>query len=137
MKTDFTLVPVEGRRMLKQFIRFPLDLYKDCANWVPPFEDDEFKSLGEQNPSLAFCEKELFLALRGGKPVGRIAAIINHNANKKWQENTVRFGWFDVVEDFEVAKALVERVAAWGKERGATKIKGPWASRTWTAKACW
>ena len=122
---DLIVIPVEGKRMLRQFIQFPLDLYKDCDKWVPAFEDDEYKSLGPGNPSLEFCERELFLALRGKKVVGRIAAIINHNANKKWNENTVRFGWFDVAEDFEAAKALVDRVIAWGKERGAQKIKGP------------
>ena len=122
---DLIIIPVEGKRMLRQFIQFPLDLYKDCDKWVPAFEDDEYKSLGPENPSLEFCERELFLALRGKKVVGRIAAIINHNANKKWNENTVRFGWFDVAEDFEAAKALVDRVIAWGKERGAQKIKGP------------
>ena len=111
--------------MLRQFIQFPLDLYKNCENWVPAFEDDEYKSLGEDNPSLAFCERELYLALRGGKVVGRVAAIINFNANKKWNENTVRFGWIDFVEDFEVAKALVDTVIAWGVERGAQKVKGP------------
>ena len=122
---DLIIIPVEGKRMLRQFIQFPLDLYKDCDKWVPAFEDDEYKSLGPENPSLEFCERELFLALRGKKVVGRIAAIINHNANKKWNENTVRFGWFDVAEDFEAAKALVDRVITWGKERGAQKIKGP------------
>ena len=122
---DLIIIPVEGKRMLRRFIQFPLDLYKDCDKWVPAFEDDEYKSLGPDNPSLDFCERELFLALRGKQVVGRIAAIINHNANKKWNESTVRFGWFDVVEDYEVAKALVDRVIAWGKERGAEKVKGP------------
>ncbi|MBO6096561.1 MAG: N-acetyltransferase [Bacteroidales bacterium] len=122
---NLTIVPVQGKRMLRQFINFPLDLYKGCDKWVPAFEDDEYKSLGPDNPSLAFCERELYLAFRDKKIVGRIAAIINHNANKKWNENTVRFGWYDVIDDFEVAKALVDTVAAWGKERGATKIKGP------------
>ena len=122
---NLTITPVKGKRMLRQFIQFPLDLYKNCDKWVPAFEDDEFKSLGPNNPSLAFCERELFLAFRGDKVVGRIAAIINHNANKKWNENTVRFGWFDIEEDFEAAKALVDSVIAWGKERGAKKIKGP------------
>lgn len=122
---NLTITPVKGKRMLRQFIQFPLDLYKKCDKWVPAFEDDEFKSLGPNNPSLAFCERELFLAFRGDKVVGRIAAIINHNANKKWNENTVRFGWFDIEEDFEAAKALVDSVIAWGKERGAQKIKGP------------
>ncbi len=122
---DLKILPVEGKRMLRQFIRFPLDLYKHCDKWVPAFEDDEYKSLGPDNPSLAFCERELFLAFRGEKVVGRIAAIVNHNANKKWNEQTVRFGWFDIEEDFEAAKALVDRVIAWGKERGAQKVKGP------------
>ncbi len=122
---NLTITPVKGKRMLRQFIQFPLDLYKNCDKWVPAFEDDEFKSLGPDNPSLAFCERELFLAFRGEKVVGRIAAIINHNANKKWNENTVRFGWFDIAEDFEAAKALVDSVIAWGKERGGQKIKGP------------
>ena len=100
---DLIITPVEGKRMLRQFIQFPLDLYKECDKWVPAFEDDEYKSLGPDNPSLEFCERELFLALRGKEVVGRIAAIINHNANRKWNENTVRFGWFDVVEDYDVA----------------------------------
>ena len=124
-ETKLQIVSVQGRKMLKQFIRFPIDLYKDCKNWVPALEDDEYNSLGDNNPSLAFCERELFLAMRNGKVVGRIAAIINHNANKKWNEHTVRFGWLDMIEDFEVAKALVDRVIAWGRERGAQKVKGP------------
>ena len=122
---NLTIVPVRGKRMLRQFIDFPLHLYKECDKWVPAFEDDEYKSLGEDNPSLAFCEKELYLAFRGKQVVGRVAAIINHNANKKWQEEIVRFGWIDFVEDFEVAAALIDAVVAWGKERGATKVKGP------------
>ena len=124
-ETCLEIVPVQGRRMLKQFIDFPLSLYKGCDKWVPALEDDEYKSLGDKNPSLAFCERELYLALRQGKVVGRIAAIINHNADKKWGEKVVRFDWIDFVEDFEVAKALVDTVAAWGRERGAQKIKGP------------
>ncbi len=122
---ELTIIPVQGKKLLRQFIIFPLDLYKNCDKWVPSFEDDEYKSLGPDNPSLAFCERELFLALRGGKVVGRIAAIINHNANKKWNENTVRFGWIDFIEDFDVAKALVDKVIEWGKARGAQKVKGP------------
>ena len=122
---DLTIVPVQGKRMLRQFIQFPLDLYKDCDKWVPAFEDDEYKSLGNENPSLAFCDRELYLALRDNKVVGRVAAIINHNANKKWGEEVVRFGWIDFIEDFDVAKALIDKVIEWGKVRGAQKIKGP------------
>ena len=125
MKPEITIVPVEGRRMLKAFIDFPLKLYKGSDKWVPAFEDDEYKSLGPNNPSLDFCDKELYLAYKDGKIAGRVAAIINHNANKKWNENTVRFGWIDFIEDFDVAKALIDAVAVWGQKRGAVKIKGP------------
>lgn len=124
-KLPLEILSVSDKRMLRQFIRFPLDLYKDCDKWVPAFEDDELKTLGPDNPSLSFSERELFLARRGGRIVGRIAAILNRKANEKWKENTVRFGWFDVVEDFEVARALVDRVVAWGRQRGCTRIKGP------------
>jgi len=119
------IIPVQGKRMLMEFIRFPFEVFKDCPHWVPPFEDDEIKSLTEANPSLSFCERELYLAKRDGKTVGRVAAIMNHNANKKWNEETVRFGWIDFFEDFEVAKALIDKVIEWGRARGATKIKGP------------
>lgn len=119
------IVPVRGRRMLKRFIAFPIELYKDCDKYVPSFQDDEYKSLGDKNPSLAFCERELYLAMRGGKVVGRVAAIINLNADKKWNEHTVRFGWIDFVEDYDVAKALIDKVIEWGRAKGAEKVKGP------------
>lgn len=119
------VVPVRGRKMLRQFIDFPIKLYKGCDKWVPSFEDDEYKSLGDKNPSLSFCDRELYLAMEDKRIVGRVAAIINHNADKKWNERTVRFGWIDFVEDFDVAKALIDKVTEWGRERGAEKIKGP------------
>ena len=125
MKPETLIVPVQNRGMLKQFIRFPLDLYKDCDKWVPSFEGDEFKALGPDNPSLSFCERELYLAFREGKVVGRVAAILNKKANEKWKENTVRFGWIDFIEDFEVAKALIDTVTAWARSKGANKLKGP------------
>ena len=117
------IVPVAGRRMLKAFIQFPFDLFKDCPQWVPSFEDDEMKSLSEENPSLAFCERELYLARRDGKVVGRVAAIINHKANDKWGEETVRFGWIDFIEDFDVAKALIDAVIAWGRTKGPHELQ--------------
>ena len=68
MKPKTTIVPVSDKGMLKEFIEFPLELYKNCDKWVPAFEDDEYKVLGKDNPSLAFCERELFLARQDGKP---------------------------------------------------------------------
>lgn len=113
------------RKDLRTFITFPEKLYQNCANWVPSLIGDEFDTLGDKNPALEFCERAYFLAERNGETVGRIAAIINHNANRDWKENVVRFGWIDFIEDLEVVQALTDKVAEWGHARGCVKIKGP------------
>ena len=120
-----SLKEVRTRRELRQFITFPEKLYKDCPNGVPAMHGDEFDALGDKNPALDFCERALYLALRDGRVVGRVAAIINHTANARWQEEVVRFGWIDFIEDVEVARLLIDAVVRWGKERGCVKIKGP------------
>ena len=116
---------VKTRRDLRRFIRFPERLYKNSPYWVPALHSDEFDTLGDRNPALEFCERSLYLAFRDGVAVGRVAAVINHNANVRWQENVVRFGWIDFIDDGEVVRALIDAVIAWGKERGCVKVKGP------------
>lgn len=123
MKT--TIREVRNRKDLRKFITFPEKLYQKCANWVPALIGDEFDTLGDKNPALEFCERSYFLAERDGETVGRVAAIINHNANRDWKENVVRFGWIDFIEDLEVVRALTDQVAEWGRARGCVKIKGP------------
>ncbi|WP_373758964.1 N-acetyltransferase, partial [Bacteroides heparinolyticus] len=71
------------------------------------------------------CEADYFLALRDGEIVGRVAAIINHKANRTWNKKDVRFGWIDFIDDAEVSEALMRTVEQWGKERGMTHIQGP------------
>ena len=79
----------------------------------------------ENNPALEVCEYQLWLAYRDNEIVGRIAGIINRKANEKWNVKKVRFGWFDFIDDLEVSKALLDTVAAWGKERGMDGLNGP------------
>jgi GNAT superfamily N-acetyltransferase len=79
----------------------------------------------ETNPALEVSEYQLWMAYRDGKPVGRIAGIINRRANETWNYKHVRFGWFDFIDDLEVSKALLDTVAAWGKERGMDALNGP------------
>lgn len=79
----------------------------------------------DRNPAFEFCESEYWLAYYGKELVGRVAGIINHKANKRWNENLVRFGWIDFIEDFRVAEKLIETVTIWGKEKGMTGIQGP------------
>ena len=117
---------VSTKRELKQFIQFFYDLYRDCDKAVPYLFFDEMATLQrDKNPSFECCEADYFLALRNGKVVGRVAAIINHRANEQWKVQQVRFGWFDFIDDDEVSKALLDTVAQWGRERGMTEMAGP------------
>ncbi len=111
---------------LKDFVRFNYTLYKDCPYAVPDLLEDTLKSFdAKSNAAYEFCEADYFLAYRDGKIVGRVAAIINHSANRKWSTKTVRFGWIDFVDDLEVSKALLDTVEQWGRERGMESIVGP------------
>lgn len=111
---------------LRKFIKFPERLYKDCYQWIPPLRQDEMMTLDrKKNPAFIHSEAIYFLAYRNGEIVGRIAGIINRNANADWKENTVRFGWIDFIDDKEVSRKLLDAVAEWGKSKGMTKLKGP------------
>ncbi|MGM9692024.1 MAG: N-acetyltransferase, partial [Alloprevotella sp.] len=79
----------------------------------------------KKNAAFEFCEADYFLALKGGKVVGRVAAIINRRANERWGKKQVRFGWIDFIDDESVSSALIDTVVAWGRERGMTEIAGP------------
>lgn len=111
---------------LKRFIRFNYEFYKNNPYSVPDLYDDMLNTFSpEKNAAFDFCEADYFLAYKDGKMVGRVAAIINHHANKQWNKHTVRFGWIDFIDDPEVSRALIDAVKAWGKERGMTTIEGP------------
>lgn len=117
---------VVGNRDLKKFIVFPDILYKNDPNWVPALRADELATLKKSvNPAFRHCEARYFLALRDGEVVGRIAAIINHNANDDWNVKSMRFGWYDFIDDFEVSELLMNRVKQWALEKGMTKLVGP------------
>ena len=111
---------------LKTFIDFHYGLYEGNEYDVPNLFSDERNTLSKtQNAAFEFCEAEYFLAYREGKVVGRVAAIINHKANKKWNRKSVRFGWIDFIDDREVSKALFDAVEKYGKEKGMEDIVGP------------
>ena len=121
-----TIKKVSTRRELEQFIRFNYLMYKDNPYSVPDLFDDMLRTFNKKhNAAFEFCEADYFLALREGKIVGRVAAIINHKANTTWDTKNVRFGWIDFIDDEEVSRALIEAVEQWGRERGMTHIQGP------------
>ena len=114
------------KKSLWTWVRFPNKLYKNNEYFVPFLENDEFETFSkDKNPAYAFCETRLFLAYKDGKVVGRIAGLINHAYNKKWNKNAVRFTRFDFIDDYDVSKALFDAVVNWGKEKQFTEIMGP------------
>ncbi len=117
---------VTSRKDLKRFVEFHYDLYKGNEYDVPTLFSDDMTTLDKQkNAAFDFCEAEYFLALRDGNIVGRVAAIINHKANEKWQRKSVRFGWIDFIDDLEVSRALMDAVEGFGREHGMEEIIGP------------
>lgn len=117
---------VLSKKDLKTWVRFPNKLYKDNAAFVPFLENDEIETFTKgKNPAYDFCETRLFLAYKDGRVAGRIAGLINHAYNKKWDKNAIRFTRFDFIDDYDVSEALFKAVVDWGKEKNYTEIMGP------------
>ncbi|MBQ8047804.1 MAG: N-acetyltransferase [Prevotella sp.] len=117
---------VESKRDLKRFINLHYDLYKGNPYDAPNLFVDEMNTLRkDKNVAFEFCEAEYFLAYKDDQLVGRVAAIINHKANEKWQRRSVRFGWIDFIDDLEVSKALLKAVEDYGRKKGMDEVIGP------------
>jgi len=115
---------VTTEKDIKEFIEFPLRLYRDCPYFVPPLYADERKLLRSGGVTET-SDAVFFLATRDGKTVGRIQGILQKQYNELHNTRQIRFTRFDSMDDNEVAKALFDAVEAWGKERGMEQICGP------------
>lgn len=114
------------RRELRKFTKFAIDLYQGNDCYVPPLIHDDVNTLSPKvNPAFDFCQCQCFMAYRDGKPVGRIAGIINNVVNARTGEKTLRFGFVDFIDDDEVVDALFQAVSDWGRSHGMTSILGP------------
>lgn len=123
---SITVKEVVSKKDLKKWVAFPNKLYEGNAYYVPFLASDEEETFSkDKNPAYAFCETRLFLAYKDGEIAGRIAGLINHAYNEKWNKNAIRFTRFDFIDDYEVSRKLFDAVVAWGKERGYSEIMGP------------
>jgi len=117
---------VKSRSDLRKFVTFPFKLYRDCPYWVPPLIKDELETLNlDKNPVSKNAEARYFLAHKNGQIAGRIAVIINNLEIEELGKKKVRFGWFDVIDDIEVTKALLEEVYEIGRSRKLQYVEGP------------
>ena len=117
---------VATKKDLARFIDVHYDLYEGNEYDAPNLFFDEMNTLSkDRNAAFEFCEAEYFIAYKNGKAVGRVAAIINHRANSRWDRKDVRFGWIDFIDDLEVSGALLKSVEDWGREHGMNQIVGP------------
>lgn len=123
--TEIEIKEASKKSDLDAFIKFPLRLYADDPFYVPQLTRDLKVHYSAANPFLRQAEVKFFLAFKDGRPVGRIASVINPDHNNYHNENTGFFGFFESVNDPRVAEALLKSVAAELNRKGLRVMRGP------------
>jgi GNAT superfamily N-acetyltransferase len=121
-----TIRPVRTRRELKRFVKVPFGVHRDSPQWVAPliFERMEFLNR-DKNPYFEHAEAEYFIAERDGEPVGRITAQVDERWDEFQGGSDAMFGFFETVDDPEVATALLDAATGWARAKGRSRILGP------------
>lgn len=120
--------PVTNKRMLMEFICFPFSLYRDDPAWVPPFVEERRDFLDPQkNPFFEHARAQLFLARRNGELVGTISAAVDDDYNALHGERVGTWGFFECVDNPEVAAALLAAAEQWARAQGMMTMRGPYS----------
>lgn len=118
--------PADDRRALSQFVALPFKLFGDDPKWVPPLRLQVLEDLDtRKNPFYRHADICLWNAFRDGEHVGRIAAVHDQRHNEFHEENTGFFGFFECIDDQEVANALFNEAGDWCRNRGLNNVRGP------------
>ena len=121
---------------LRRFVQFQFELYQDDPLWIPPLIRDELNSLNvATNPGLEDCQLRLWLAMREGLCVGRVAGVINRRDNQLRGLNASKFCLLDFIDDARVVRTLLETVETWVKEEGMNLLEGPLGLTTFERSA--
>lgn len=124
--TNIQIKEVKNNKDMRTFVKFPLKLYKGNENYIPALASGEMAMFNrKKNYAYEYCDSLLVLAYEDNKVVGRLAAIINYTYNEKVNKKYLRFTHFDVIDKFEVTKAMFDYVGKWGKEKGMDEFNGP------------
>ena len=119
-------ISLNDKKGKKKFFKFLIDLYKGNEHAAPNLYMDEMAEFDPKvNDAFRFADCRMFLAYKDGKIAGRIAGIWHRGVNEKNNVKQLRFTRFDVIDDFEVTKALFDELIKWAKELGMTEIIGP------------
>jgi GNAT superfamily N-acetyltransferase len=123
---EVRVIPVQTKQEMKQFVDFPYKIYRKDPYWVPTLRMDRAALFDPKKfPYFEHADVQLFLALRGGEPVGTICAHVNHRHNEFHEEKAGFFGFFETVDDYAVAEKLLHAATEWVRARGMTVIRGP------------
>ncbi len=125
--TAIDIIKVEGRALRTAFIKLPWELYRHNRWWVPPLIGEEH-ALFDKAANAFFVESDadFFLARQNGRFVGRIAAFKYQRHLDKFNDATAFFGFFECIDDQQVATALFDAAVAWSKDRQLKRIIGPY-----------
>jgi hypothetical protein len=120
------IVEVVSPRDRRRFVRLARTVNRTLPLWVPMLDRDQFREIDPRaNPFYRHAEAALFLALRGDRPVGRIAAIENRRHNEHWQDRIGFFGHYECLDDDEASRGLFAAAEAWLAARGLDRMRGP------------
>lgn len=125
MINNLEIVEVKTKKQIKEFVEFPLNLYKGNPYFIPAMYGDEIKIFSPKNIHLLTCDQICFIAYRDNKVVGRIQGIIQKQYNEIYGTKKARFSRFHCIDDLEVATALLSKVESWAKEKGMEEVIGP------------
>lgn len=132
MSEKIIVKPVKTKKERKQFVMLPWKIYKDYPCWVPQLIMDQKALIDPQKkPYYDNCDLALFLAYRGDEVVGRIGAIVNYIHQDVYKEKTGHFGFFESIDNKEVARALFAAAAEWHKSKGRDRMRGPVNPSVW------
>jgi GNAT superfamily N-acetyltransferase len=119
-------VDCDTKQDVARFVEFPFELYRDCAQWVPPMVSSEHLALNRhKHPYYQHSLAQFFMVESNGKALGRIAVLENRNYNRHHSANSAFFGYFDVIDDAQASAALFEAAFDWAWRRGLDRVLGP------------
>jgi len=124
--TGFEIIKADTSAEIKRFLDVPYDIYRGQAAWAPPLRIERKDQLDPtKNPAAQKLDRQLFLAIKNGRDVGRIAAFINPMHDAQHDTGTAFFGYFDAIEDESILSALLNTAQDWAQDKGRTRLVGP------------